>query len=129
MRNYCETKASGSCKSAPKTEIKIDLADGCDAVLKLLGDQLDNGHCNSIVRVDIGYFCTASLGPLTLHMRGHDAITRLSDDELLLVFQGVVCCLPNMRTLVVMSYFRSDAMSLPVGALEMLFRQIGRAHV
>ncbi|CAB9497470.1 expressed unknown protein [Seminavis robusta] len=108
---------------AKMTDLKIDLADGCDAVLDLLGQQLDNGNCNRIVRVDIGYFHSRRHGPAALNNARHDRFSRLSNDELNLVFQGVVCCLPKMKTLVVMSYFRADAMSLPVSALEMLFRR------
>lgn len=109
------------------TDIKIDLAEGCDSVLNLLGKQLDNGNCKSIIRADIGYFHQSEQhGPAGLR-RGPQY--RLSDDELLLVFQGIVCCLPTVKTLVVMSYFRADAMSLPVAALEMLFRRADRLEI
>ena len=109
-----------------KTELKVDLADGCKAALDLLGDQLDNGNCATIVRVEIGYF--------HIHRRtgGEDDVEndhRLSNDELTLLFQGMVCCLPHIKTLVVMSYFRSEAMSLPVKALETLFQRAQRLEI
>ena len=103
-----------------KTELKVDLADGCKAALDLLGGQLDNGNCATIVRVEIGYF--------HVHRNAggeneENMVHQLSNDELTLLFQGMVCCLPYIKTLVVMSYFRSEAMSLPVKALETLFRR------
>jgi hypothetical protein len=135
--NYIDGDARS--KKTRMIDLKIDLADGCDAVLKLLGQQLDNGNCNSIVRVDVGYFHHHSRrnnddddAPASLpnqqqqqQQQQQHYRRRLSKDELNLVFQGLVCCLPKVKTLVIMSYFRADAMSLPVMALEMLFR---RAH-
>jgi len=120
------------------SDLKIDLGTGCDAVLALLGEQLDNGNCNSIVRVDIGYFHSHHLGggvafhrPLALRgaAAGLNENEQLSNAELMLVFQGIVCCLPNMKTLVVMSYFRDNAMTLPAGALEMIFRRAIRLEI
>lgn len=106
------------------TDLKIDLADGCKQAIDLLGQQLENGNCTTIVRVELGYFHSHShngpAGPVI------DArATRISDEEMIVVFQGIVCCLPNLKTLVVMSYFQNEAMSLPIAALDTLFR---RAH-
>jgi hypothetical protein len=114
-------------ESKTMTDLKIDLADGCDSVLDLLGQQLDNGNCNSIVRVDVGYFHSRRNDPASLQRQYRTS--RLSNDELNLVFQGIVCCLPKMKTLVIMSYFRADAMSLPVAALEMLFRRADHLEI
>jgi hypothetical protein len=47
----------------------------------------------------------------------------------MLIFQGIVCCLPNIKTAIIMSYFRSDALSFPVSALEMLFRRAVRLEI
>ena len=126
--NDCGIDATMSCT----TDLKIDLADGCKAVIDLLGQQLDNGNCATIVRVELGYFHTHRPGPAAATVwEDHAATTtaRLTDDELSLLFQGMVCCLPHLKTLVVMSYFRNEAMSLPVTVLETLLRRAMRLEI
>ena len=121
---------SHTSTSTPNTDLKIDLAEGCDAILDMLGEKLNNESCKTIVRVDVGYLHNnvAGQGASTL-VRNPDNIVRLTDDELMLIFQGIVCCLPNIKTVIIMSYFRSDALSLPVSALEMLFRRAVRLEI
>jgi len=114
-----------------KTDIKIDLVDGCKAALDLLAEQLETGNCYRIVRVELGYFHIDQRGPTffdELYVDTESA-SRLSEDEVTLLFQGIVCCLPNLKTLVIMSYFRNEAMSLPVAALEILFRRANHLQI
>lgn len=113
------------CKTP--TDLKVDLAAGCEFVLDMLDKQLDHGYCEKIVRVDIGYFYSHAGGPSLL--RPSETLSTLSDDAVLLIIQRLVSYLPNIKTFVIMSYFRSETMSLPVSALKIIFQEAIRMEI